>query len=151
MPINLNLRACLAALISGFGREKDFASKADGTYGVVTDALPTCPLCQQPTSGHDYQLIASAPFKEENEENLKVLEEAFLSHDWPRLLTFQEWEGARDNADVILLKCPDGRYVMTIIYDPIGLEDCSSLLRQQEISVNDLPVLKKEWTKVGGA
>jgi hypothetical protein len=151
MSIKLNLRARLEALTSRFSRREDGDYKSDAAYSVVTEALPTCPLCQQPTSGHEYQLIASAPFKEGNEENLKALEGAFIAHDWPRLLTFQEWEGARNNVDVILLKCPDGRFNLTIIYDPIDLEDSSSLLRQQEISVNDLPVLKKEWRRVAGA
>lgn len=100
------------------------------------------------TTQHDYQLIASTPFKEGNEENLKALEEAFHLRDWRRLSDLQEWEGARNNADVILLKCPYGRHNLTMIYDPAGLEDVSFLLRHQEIKASDLPAFGKEWKRV---
>jgi hypothetical protein len=117
-------------------------------YGVVTDAIPICPVCNLPSPQHEYQQIASVPFKEGNEENLKALEEAFRLHDWRRLSDFQEWEGARNNADVILLKCPDGRFNLTMIYDPIDLDENSLVLRQHEIKADDLPTLGGEWKRV---
>ena len=117
-------------------------------YAVVTNAIPICPVCNLPTRHHEYQQIASVPFKEGNEENLAALEEAFRLHDWGKLSGFQEWEGARNNADVILLKCPDGRYNLTIIFDPIDLDQDSYVLRQHEISADDLPVLSREWKGV---
>jgi hypothetical protein len=117
-------------------------------YGVVTDAIPICPVCNLPTLQHEYQQIASAPFKEGNEEILAVLEEAFRLHDWRKLSEFQEWEGARNNAEVILLKCPDGRYNLTVIYDPFDLDENSYVLRQHEIKADDLPALSGEWKRV---
>ena len=129
--------------------KSDSSAQETVSFGLVAPAMPICPVCNLPASQHDYQQIASATFKEGNEGTLKALEEAFVSRDWITLSGLQGWEGLNNNADVILLRCPDDRYNLTIIYDPFELFENPSLLRHQEVAANDLPLVKGEWKKVG--
>ena len=111
-------------------------------------AMSICTVCGNPIQGHQYQQIASLPYKEGYAEKIEMLSEAVRHNRWDELSRFQEWEGVYADAVVWLFRCPDGRYNLTIIYDPFELSDSASLLRHKEVKPQDLPVLMSEWRVV---
>ncbi len=70
------------------------------------------------------------------------------SHRWDAVRSFQEWKGDLDDAEVFLLKCPDGRYTLIVIYSQFELWGMSKLLYSEELNAGDLPLAGNEWVQV---
>jgi hypothetical protein len=120
----------------------------EGLQSFLKQAMPTCTLCGQPIQGHEYQEIASLPYKDGYAEKIEMMAESVRLNRWEELSQFQEWEGIHDDALVWLFRCPDGRYNLTIIFDAFELWDNASLLRHKEVNADDLPILMRDWKKV---
>ena len=74
--------------------------------------------------------------------------EAVRGHRWDDLRGFQGWKATSPDADVYLLKCPDGRYNLIVIYCPYELEDVYKLVHQEQIASEDVPVFDETWQHV---
>ena len=107
--------------------------------------MPSCPVCAQEMDSHQYQRLASIPLRGDNAEDLDAMLEAVRNHKWDELSRFQDWEGGLDDLEVYFLKCPDGRYNLAVIYDPVALEGDDELLSHEEIHEGDLPPLTEPW------
>ena len=54
--------------------------------------------------------------------------------DWDSLLSFQEWHGNLTSADVIGLKCVDGRCSLAVLWCPARLEEPNELIVQKPVT-----------------
>ena len=52
------------------------------------------------------------------------------------------------DADVYLLRCPDERYLMTVIYCPYELGDIYKLVHQEQIEADEVPATGDAWRQV---
>jgi hypothetical protein len=116
--------------------------------GLLHEAMPVCPVCGRRIEGHQYKHIASTPLEAGNEGRLNAMLKAVRYHQWDVLAGFQDWQSTSADADVYLFRCPDGRYVMAVIYCPYELGDVYRLLHQEQIEADELPVKGDGWSQV---
>ena len=120
----------------------------EGFRLFLKQALPLCPLCGGAMNGHLYQQVASLPFKGVNSREVEDFFKAYELNQWAKLSQFQEWNGTLDNAVAWLFRCPDGRHLLTIMYDPYELYDSASILRQKQVDAGGLPLLQNDWQTI---
>jgi hypothetical protein len=121
---------------------------AEGARALFDEAMPICPVCKQRIEGHRYRHIASTSLEEVKPNRLDAMLKAARCHRWGELAAFQEWVATSADADAYLLRCPDGRYFMAVIYCPYELEDIYKLLHQEQIEGHALPVNGGTWLQI---
>lgn len=130
----------------------DFAApvpkSCDCLRSIFTEAMPSCPVCEQHFEGHQYKRLASNPLNKDKKERYLAMMKAVNSHAWEELNSFQDWEGTSANAEVYLFRCPDIRYNLAVIYTPYALEDIVWLIRHEQIQSESLPAHTEPWRTV---
>jgi len=121
---------------------------SEGMRGLLSEAMPVCPVCGQQIENHHYRHIASTPLEAGKANRLDAMLKAVRGHQWDELAGFQDWQATSADADVYLFRCPDGRYVMAVIYCPYELGDIYKLVHQEQIEANELPVKEEAWRQV---
>jgi hypothetical protein len=129
-------------------RKRAEPSVSEGTRSLLTKAMPLCPLCRQEITAHRYQHIASTPLGEQSKDSFKRMMSAVRSHQWDEVVRFQDWEATSADADVYVLGCPDGRFLMSVIYCPYQLEDIYKLLHYEQVEAFGLPIKADAWLPV---
>lgn len=119
--------------------ENTESSASIGTRALLTDAMPLCPLCEEEMKVHLYQHIASTPLSPQAKERFDLMMRAAQGHKWDELARFQDWEATSPDADVYLLRCPDGRSLLAVIRCPYELGDVYKVIHQEQIEGTELP------------
>jgi hypothetical protein len=104
------------------------------TGGRSEQIVPLCPQCGLRLEGHNYRLIATSILTPESLDAFNRMLGAARQGNWEELLTFQTWHGTHANAEVFLLRCPDGALSIVIISSPFALEDPHVLLYKEKIN-----------------
>ena len=88
-----------------------------------------CPNCGRELTGHLYSLLASDVIdRKEGQQRLIEFFESLKSHDWRKLLTFQQWEGVSDNVELFGILCGPDSVVLVVIRRPFELYDNDEIL-----------------------
>ena len=124
------------------------ANIGEGLRRLLAEAMPLCPHCLREMSVHRYQHIASTPFGGEAKSTFDSMMSALKNHEWEKLLQFQQWEATSADADVYLLGCPDGRFLLVVIYCPYELGDVYKLLYQEKVEASEFPIKTDGWLEV---
>ena len=100
---------------------------------LMREALPQCEICHQSIEGHLFKHLACTPIARGNVERMEALLAAVDSADWNAIQAFQHWDGTKISADVIALKCEDGRCSLAVLYCPASMGDIYKLIRQKKL------------------
>jgi hypothetical protein len=100
---------------------------------VLAHVIPHCIQCGLSTAEHEYRFIASTVLSQD--EGIKGLEllSAIKNHQWTKVLNFQDWEGGEADAEVYLVRCPDGGRHLALISSPFILEEAHILIQQEPV------------------
>jgi hypothetical protein len=101
---------------------------------LISDVVPFCGVCGLAIHGHLFKHIASTPVEKHRVEQFRCLMRAVEDVDWKLLLSFQEWNGNLTSADVIGLKCVDGRCSLAVLLCPATLEESYELIVQKSVA-----------------
>jgi hypothetical protein len=104
---------------------------------VLRKVLQRCARCKQSLEGHEYRLIATTILNPENRQRFRELLTAVEAHRWRTVLTFQEWIGNQDDAEVYAIRCPNGGLSVVLIDSPFELYDPHVMLRQESIESSE--------------
>jgi hypothetical protein len=120
-------------LRSILGLSKKKASAEEASARVLNELIRSCPSCAHPLNGHQYRLVAATTLNPDGLESFRELLSAIRSHDWQKVMAFQNWEGSQANAEVYGLKCSDGALSVIVISAPFALEEPYTLMHQERV------------------
>jgi hypothetical protein len=121
---------------SFWGHSKRGKVAKDASSRVLSDVVQLCPRCRLPLRGHEYRLIAATILDPDHLNRFRELLSAIRNHQWPKVLSYQNWEGDKPNAEVYGIKCPGGGLSLVIISAPFALEEPYTLMHQQTVDDN---------------
>jgi hypothetical protein len=140
MSLSDSARGVVKNILERFAQKPP--TPGEGFRLFLKEAMPLCPQCAGTMSGHVYQQAASLAVKEGNAGKLQEFFKTYDLNQWDKLSQFQEWDGTLDNVVAWLFRCPDGRHLLAIMYDPYELYDSVSILRQKQVDASGLPLLQ---------
>jgi len=129
-------------------RKRPKPDAAEGLRSLLEEAFPICRLCTGKMEGHEAAGIARWPLSRATQIQFEEMMAAVKRREWEQLKAFQRWEPLLPDAEVYLLRCPDGRYNLTVVYCPFELGDNYYALFQEEINESDLPEMSGGWRMV---
>src|SRR5687768_17757973 len=83
--------------------------------------LPVCPACGRRLGDHQFSLLASVPVKQNDDPQVMTFLKAIKNHDWPGVLSFQQWEGGYDDYELYGIRAEDHPVVLVTVLDPFEL------------------------------
>jgi len=87
-----------------------------------------CIMCAGDLAGHQYTMFASAVLGGPDPAPAEPFFRALEEQRWQDAAAFQEWEGARDNAEAFAIRCPAGGSAVLVMHDPYELDHGATAL-----------------------
>lgn len=112
--------------------------------------LGNCPACGRQFGDHQFSLLASVPVKQNDDPRVRSFLNAIENHDWPGVLSFQQWEGGHDDYELYGIRAKDHPVVLVTIWDPFELFYNERIIETEvlnEVDSSELLTLArgKEW------
>jgi hypothetical protein len=124
------------------------AGTIESMRSLVAEVVPTCQICGLAIHGHLFKHIASTPVEKKRLEEFRGFLKAVEDVDWNVLLSFQGWDGRLTSADIIGLKCIDGRCSLAVLLCPASLEEPYTLFTQKFVDGCGGPLAEQFFGKV---
>jgi hypothetical protein len=104
---------------------------------MFADRYGTCVLCKAPPYAHGSWMLAMA-IASRQPNRVSELEQFVAQYDWERASTFQEFEGAEDDIEFVVIKCPaSGQIALKKILSTSELWSNDQLLEDILLSAHD--------------
>jgi hypothetical protein len=119
-----------------------------------TNLIDRCPHCKRGLIGHFYSLLASDVVERKDVKvGLIAFFESLKQHDWPKLFSFQRWEGLSDNVELYGILCGTDSVVLVVVRSPFELYDSDEILAIEALHQDDSKALlrlakDKNWKTI---
>jgi hypothetical protein len=111
-------------------------SNSDATAMELRRMLKSCPACGRNLDDHSYASVATTIASPENQERLGLFCRVLETHDWPRLMQFDDFDPLLNALEAFAIKCAWGWIVLVAVRNPFELFESSRVLDCEVLDSN---------------